>query len=87
VIVAAFDEATEELCRQHGIPYHSDADLRYTFDVVATGGQPLHDPTAKVTMEGKAFQQIGALKVGPSGQAENTQNIRRAVFKMCWRTF
>ena len=33
---------------------------------LATGGQPLHDPTAKVTMEGKAFQQIGALKVKPS---------------------
>jgi len=62
VIVAAFDEETEALCREKGIPYHSDADLRYTFDVVATGGQPLHDPGAKVTMEGRAFQQIGALK-------------------------
>ena len=30
--------------------------------MMATGGQPLHDPNAKVTMEGKAFQQIGALK-------------------------
>ena len=29
---------------------------------MATGGQPLHDPNAKVTMEGRAFQQIGALK-------------------------
>ena len=62
VIVAALDEATVRLCESEGIPYHSDSDLRYTFDVVATGGQPLHDPTAKVTMEGKAFQQIGALK-------------------------
>ena len=62
VIVAAFDDETEALCREKGIPYHSDADLRYTFDVVATGGQPLHDPNAKVTMEGRAFQQIGALK-------------------------
>ena len=62
VIVAAFDEETETLCRERGIPYHGDADLRYTFDVMATGGQPLHDAGAKVTMEGKAFQQIGALK-------------------------
>ena len=38
VIVAAFDEETETLCRERGIPYHGDADLRYTFDVMATGG-------------------------------------------------
>lgn len=62
VIVAALDEETEALCVANGIPYHSDKDLRYTFEVMATGGQPLHDPNAKVTMEGKAFQQIGALK-------------------------
>ena len=62
VIVAALDADTETLCKQHNIPYHSDKDLRYTFDVMATGGQPLHDPNAKVTMEGRAFQQIGALK-------------------------
>ena len=62
VIVAAFDDETEQLCREKGIPYHSDKDLRYTFDVMATGGQPLHDANAKVTMEGRAFQQIGALK-------------------------
>ena len=62
VIVAALDEQTEQLCASRGIPFHSDADLRYTFDVMATGGQPLHDQNAKVTMQGKAFQQIGALK-------------------------
>ena len=62
VIVAALDAETEALCVARGIPYHSDKDLRYTFEVMATGGQPLHDPNAKVTMEGKAFQQIGALK-------------------------
>ena len=62
VIIAALDEKTENLCKSKGIPYHSDADLRYTFDVMATGGQPLHDNTKKVTMQGKAFQQIGALK-------------------------
>ena len=62
VIVAALDDETERLCEEKGIPFHSDADLRYTFDVMATGGQPLHDPNAKVTMRGKAFQQIGALK-------------------------
>ena len=62
VIVAALDEQTEALCASRGIPFHSDADLRYTFDVMATGGQPLHDQNAKVTMRGKAFQQIGALK-------------------------
>jgi hypothetical protein len=62
VIVAALDEQTERLCASRGIPFHSDADLRYTFDVMATGGQPLHDQNAKVTMQGKAFQQIGALK-------------------------
>ena len=62
VIVAALDDETEKLCLSRGIPFHSDADLRYTFAVMATGGQPLHDPNAKVTMRGKAFQQIGALK-------------------------
>ena len=62
VIVAALDDETEKLCLSKGIPFHSDADLRYTFAVMATGGQPLHDPNAKVTMRGKAFQQIGALK-------------------------
>ena len=46
VIVAALDEDTETLCKTHNIPYHSDKDLRYTFDVMATGGQPLHDPNA-----------------------------------------
>jgi|TARA_B110000977_G_scaffold13347_1_gene16889 hypothetical protein len=64
VIVAALDAKTELLCRERQIPFHSDAALRYTFDVVATGGQPLHDKTAKVTTRGKAFQQIGALKAG-----------------------
>jgi hypothetical protein len=28
----------EALCREKGIPFHSDADLQYTFDVVATVG-------------------------------------------------
>ena len=56
------DDETEKLCLSRGIAFHSDADLRYTFAVMATGGQPLHDPNAKVTMRGKAFQQIGALK-------------------------
>ena len=54
VIVAALDDETEKLCLSRGIPFHSDADLRYTFAVMATGGQPLHDPNAKVTMRGSS---------------------------------
>ena len=62
VIVAAFDAETEKVCKENNIPYLGDEELRYTHGVVATGGQPLHDQNAKVTMVGKAFQQIGALK-------------------------
>jgi hypothetical protein len=62
VIVAAFDAEAEKVCKENNIPYLGDEELRYTHGVIATGGQPLHDQNAKVTMVGKAFQQIGALK-------------------------
>ena len=41
------------MCKENNIPYLGDEELRYTHGVVATGGQPLHDQNAKVTMIGK----------------------------------
>ena len=66
VVVAALDAATEKICQENNVPYYSDANLQYTHEVMATGGTPLHDTaqTKKVTNDGRAFQQIGALKAG-----------------------
>jgi len=66
VVVAALDAATEKICQENNVPYYSDANLQYTHEVMATGGTPLHDAaqTKKTTNDGRAFQQIGALKAG-----------------------
>jgi len=62
VVVAALDEATYATCARHAIACYSHRSLRYTHGVVATGGSPLHDANASVTLNATAFQQIGALK-------------------------
>ena len=66
VVVAALDAATEKICQENNVPYYSDANLQYTHEVMATGGTPLHDvaQSKKTTNDGRAFQQIGALKAG-----------------------
>ena len=57
----AFDTETEKVCKENNIPYLGDEELRYTHGVVATGGQPLHDQNAKVTMVGKRFNKLDEL--------------------------
>jgi len=66
VIIAALDDATEAMCVEENIPHYSSASLRYTHEVMATGGTPLHDvaQTKRTTNDARAFQQIGALKAG-----------------------
>ena len=63
MIVAALDDETEKLCLSRGIPFHSDAELSYTFAVMATlQGQPLHDRAREGARCGKSVPSKSALK-------------------------